>query len=156
MLVRDQPAFLPSQAHRLTVLPLRLFACSCCLQILLTAGGRFGVVSIVLSLLVRLCLHFWRSKIWCRRQQPTHNSKPTPWWKAAPPWPAVLIAGLPAQLLRLLVRTDTWFEFAQVVTDAGTYIYDAWQAYGYDAVVSVGGFLQTMLHSCWPLLLWAL
>lgn len=108
----DTPAPRHSLTHSVTLTWLRLL---CLLrlvlhpQILLTAGGRFGVTSIVLSLLVRLLLDAVRRM----RRRPAPSSS-TPWWKAPPPWLAVFVGVLPAQLTRLLLRTGNWNDFANV------------------------------------------
>lgn len=98
------------------------------LQILLTAGGRFGVTSIVLSLAVRLLMVAARRLR--RRPAPNSRSSSMPWWKAPPPWQAVFVGVFPAQLTRLLVRTRNWVDFANMAGMtaawfwwyAGTYI----------------------------------
>jgi hypothetical protein len=107
------------------------------LQILLTAGGRFGVTSIVLSLAVRLLMVAVRR---LRRRPAPNSSSSMPWWKAPPPWQAVLIGVFPAQLTRLLVRTGNWVEFANLAGMAaawfwwtvGTYVFLAllWGLFG--------------------------
>jgi hypothetical protein len=88
-------------------------------QILLTAGGRFGAVSLVLSLAVRLLMHLWR-KTFSAHHTSKAGGKVSSWWGNPPPWQAVTIAVLPAQAMRLLTRTDTWPTFTAAVRSAGS------------------------------------
>lgn len=57
-----------------------LLLCNC-LQMLLTAGGRCGAFSIILSFSVRVFLHFWRHNK--PKSAPVSSSKP--WWQTSPP-----------------------------------------------------------------------
>lgn len=98
--------------HSVTLTCLRLLCLLCLVlhpQILITAGGRFGVASIVLSLSVRLLLDAVRRM----RRRPAPSSS-TPWSQVPPPWLAVFVGVLPAQLTRLLVRTGNWNKLAEV------------------------------------------